>query len=573
MTSPFQVVNQNKGGSDAGSSQVPVPTPRSPAGASFSIPPTPGAPVGEGVGAVPGGVAPASDLQPLIDDEIDEPIVEDEGPGFPPPVHEVAAPSIPGVMADGEPSVTFALPQLLMRLDLATLGFEVTALPPSAKMQVPLSLVKSQLSSGRVVLSLAQVMQYSDRGSKPVLSRANPGLQVSLPLKEIFRQMPADVLASRETQAPSVRAEAAALETPFSAGARKDAELLGGEVHSGSIASDVARPDAAELAGAPEAGGEAAEEMEAEDSAALQMKAFLERQEEPSDGEDVMDLFSDSEGAGDLQPFPEDYLSAADEPEEEIALSGEWEVDDLDALVVAEEPVVSEEEGGSPDDGYGDMVIEDEASTFEGNQSELQDPPEPYMEEMIEEPPAAESTIEPQPLPSVPVEEPTPVAPGRSVKPAVASGPSSAGGFGGIGFMGPSRDIELRAVFGSEDEFTPQRVAERTASLPGIAGCVIFDRESRVYGEQLPSDQGVSGLAETMSRVYERVTGLASDLGFASSEAFTLHSAQGILSFYGEGDICLGILHEAQDFEAGVREKLVLIARGASQILGAELSS
>ena len=59
----------------------------------------------------------------------------------------------------------------------------------------------------------------------------------------------------------------------------------------------------------------------------------------------------------------------------------------------------------------------------------------------------------------------------------------------------------------------------------------------------------------------------AADIGFASSEAFTLQTDRGVLSFFSEGETCLSILHRGANFEPGVREKLILITRGVARLV------
>ncbi len=693
--SPFQVVNRNQGGGATTGSE-PVEAAQSLSSASFDPVPQARTQPAPGAGSDSGGpFAQVGDSTPTPalaeePEAVETPIPpQNFQPAAPQQLEAQAQPDSEtapsrAIMPNGEPALIFSLPQLLMRLDADALGIEPTTVPLSGQIQVPLSLVKPQLTTGRVSLSVAQLMQYSDQISKPILSAANPGVQVTLPLKDVFRQLPADVLQSR--QRPAQPQEDSDIETPFSEGARQDAEQSVDVAVAKQVEARQKEPETdAEAVIQPETVPKAEEPTaEEEDDAAALMKAFLAeqsasagREEEPTaeaveaeppaievETEDfaeeapvpaitpAADLAGDDEE--EIHPFPDGFLQEA--PDLADSADGEIEsLDDLGAPVEAsnEQPeveVAATEEEGSPDDGYGDMIVvedeEDEQEEVAAEAAEIvadevgepaeaavvaepespaeeaadaaveaqEAPVEAEPEAAIEEPVAStheEEAVEPAELevePKVaaveaeevaePVQQPVPVpvvaetpAPAPAVAPAAqpavsvaiaasdppapAPGAKPAGshGFGGLDFQGPLRDLELRAVFGTEDDFAPQRIAELSSGLTGIAGCVIFDRQGRVFGEQLPPEQNEANLAEMMLRVYERVRGLASDLGFADSEAFTLHTSQGILSFYGEGDLCLSVLHETAEFPAGTAEKLALILHGTAKLLAAGPSS
>lgn len=139
--------------------------------------------------------------------------------------------------------------------------------------------------------------------------------------------------------------------------------------------------------------------------------------------------------------------------------------------------------------------------------------------------------------------------------------------FAGLGFSAaPMADLELRAIFASQEVFTPQKAVERTAGLPGVEGVVLFLRRGEVLANVLP--EGVARqFGQQIPSIFHRVQDLATDLGFAGSEVFTLHTSRGIISFFGHGESCLAILHGERGFEPGMREKLMLISRGVAALL------
>ena len=139
------------------------------------------------------------------------------------------------------------------------------------------------------------------------------------------------------------------------------------------------------------------------------------------------------------------------------------------------------------------------------------------------------------------------------------------GGFGGLGFQETPQDLELRVVFGSEESFTSQSVVNKTTQLPGIQGGMLFQRDGTILAHQLPDEEEAQLLVQ-MPKVFGSVQTFAQEMGFAQSETFTLNTGHNILSFFSDGDVCLSVSHDDQNFEIGVREKLLLIARGAARL-------
>tara|TARA_R110002096_G_scaffold24760_6_gene77930 strand:- start:5603 stop:7768 length:2166 start_codon:yes stop_codon:yes gene_type:complete len=539
--SPFQVANPKPGAAAVGEAPVDGVVSVPVAAVKSTIPPSS---FGPGPGAPGGGITERFDLSPQkpVGDQAVAPQLEVE----PQPELEKA------VTATGEPALLFGLVQLLMPMDASTLGIEPASIAPTARIKVPLMVVKSQLSSGRVSLSVAQLMQYADQPSKPFLAAANPNLQVALPLKDIFRQLPADALSPPQAKPP---VDAPPMETPFSEGARQDAVT--------TVAEVIATPSEPVRA-----------EEDADESAEM-MKAFLQTKKVPEVVPAPEDeVFTDEVDAeadtveSEIGAFPEVVLD-----EESVAASGQdeglGEFDALGAPMEIEIPT-AEEEDGSPDDGYGEMVTESsgpspvEAEVLGGDLV-------PDVDGLDE--PVAEQSVEVEREAAVVAPEETSNVASRPQVSAGARSANGAMGFGGLDFQAPARDLELRAVFGTEDQFTPQRIAELAANLPGIEGCVLFDSECRIFGEKVPLERAKEKLPETMCRVFDRVTGLAVDLGFETSEAFTIHTSHGVISFYSEGNLCLSVLHEDAGLPAGMSEKLVLIIRGAKRLIDCESGS
>lgn len=121
------------------------------------------------------------------------------------------------------------------------------------------------------------------------------------------------------------------------------------------------------------------------------------------------------------------------------------------------------------------------------------------------------------------------------------------------------RDIELRAVFGTNEAFTYKRVADLTANLPGVMACAIVGPGIVV---QAPRGRESGDLASRAGALVRSARDLAEATGMANSETFTFHTDSGVISLFTHGECCLTVSHAEGQFDPGVREKLILVARG-----------
>jgi hypothetical protein len=155
-----------------------------------------------------------------------------------------------------------------------------------------------------------------------------------------------------------------------------------------------------------------------------------------------------------------------------------------------------------------------------------------------------------------------------SVSPQAAPAESSWLRFDGVGFQPSVRDLELRAVFGRSETFTRQLAVELTAGMPGVAGCVLFAATGGVpvLAQSIVAQPEAGALLARTPRMFERIRGLAEDLGFDSGETFTLRTSQGVVSFFSQGGVCLSVLQEGERTDAGFWEKLILVACGMAAL-------
>jgi hypothetical protein len=177
-------------------------------------------------------------------------------------------------------------------------------------------------------------------------------------------------------------------------------------------------------------------------------------------------------------------------------------------------------------------------------------------------------------VPPVEAVAPEPVSK-PSPSPAPAASAVGAGGgesgwlrFEGIGFPSGVRDLELRAVFGRTEPFTRQLALDLTTGLPGVLGCVLFavSDGAEILARSGGSVSSASAMITRLPKMYQRIRGLAEDLGLESGETATVRTSQGLVSFFAQGSACLGVLQSGEGSDAGFFERLMLIARGVASL-------
>ena len=209
----------------------------------------------------------------------------------------------------------------------------------------------------------------------------------------------------------------------------------------------------------------------------------------------------------------------------------------------APQPVDEAESTGFFDELEAESTAQERETAAEGKDVESTPEPQPEVA------PAPAPQPKPGPAPAAPATTPAPQEPVAPIAAAPAAAPRG----------GSLRDIELRAVFGTNEEFTFRRVADLTAQLPGVDACAIVGPGIVV---QAPRGREAIDLASRAGSLVKSARDLAEATGMANSETFTFHTEQGVISIFTHEDCCLTICHTDGQFDPGVREKLILVARG-----------
>ena len=137
----------------------------------------------------------------------------------------VAAPMVvPPPVSAAEVKIGLPLLPILKSLPPIQLTGDPSSVPAEARLELPFALIEPQLAAGRISVT-AKVFETSLPADYRSLFQAGPGaMDVSLPLQEVLKNLPAASLRMRDDQEEQEAGENFA--TPFSAKAEEDAKLL-----------------------------------------------------------------------------------------------------------------------------------------------------------------------------------------------------------------------------------------------------------------------------------------------------------------------------------------------------------
>jgi predicted regulator of Ras-like GTPase activity (Roadblock/LC7/MglB family) len=191
---------------------------------------------------------------------------ESEAPVVPAVVPTVAAQSA----SPAEVKIVLPLLPILRNLPPMQLTGDAGSVPAGASVELPFSLIEPQLATGRISVT-AKVFEVSLPAEHRGLFQAGEGaVDVSLPLQEVLKNLPAASLRMRDDQVEQEAGQNFA--TPFSAKAEEDAKLLNvplTPVAKQVVASEVEVPPPALATAVPgEAGVALSTENKAADTAA-----------------------------------------------------------------------------------------------------------------------------------------------------------------------------------------------------------------------------------------------------------------------------------------------------------------
>jgi predicted regulator of Ras-like GTPase activity (Roadblock/LC7/MglB family) len=162
---------------------------------------------------------------------------------------KVSARVVPETARVAEVKIALPLLPILKGLPPLQLTGDPSCVPSDVRFELPFALIEPQLASGRVSVT-AKVFEVSIPVSFRGLFQAGPGaLDVSLPLQEVLKNLPAASLRMRDDQEEQDAGQNFA--TPFSAKAEEDAKRF--NVPATPVAKPVVPEPVAEIAEPPKA--------------------------------------------------------------------------------------------------------------------------------------------------------------------------------------------------------------------------------------------------------------------------------------------------------------------------------
>lgn len=489
-------------------------------------------------------------------------------PAFPPPSFPAAPPAAPAPAAPApvpvdDRKIELGLAAILRGLPSSLLAGEASSVPDDVNVTLPFALIEPQLSQGRIIVPRETFLQAMPEAHRPLLSGDGDASDIPLPLQEVFQKLPANALSLRADQ---VAAETGTYyPTPFSQKADEDAQRFADSATVLSPAAPV-KPPAPDAPAAPVtppeplrnevappkpglANADAAEtatDVSFDTIRASASPGDVALLAEPVADDPRRDVPLDLAGEAAPVVLP-DALSVPGEPAAKISVEArettpakdvhpdEHPVADASASlpeIVTPEPVAAAVEPALPPVDLSPVSL---------HTADLR-PPQPAI---AETPTAAPEPVSApnldHALPSVPVvkEKEVRVAP---VRPA------------------PADEGVLQALFMTEDEMDAKGLVKLVCQMPGVNGCaVMFEDGLRLAGNFPDGDtEGFSAMAPPF---YKKAARFVSELELGSLLTFTLHTDNGLLSFFMHDNICLSVRHTGRGFVPGVREKLEIVTR------------
>lgn len=117
----------------------------------------------------------------------------------------------------------------------------------------------------------------------------------------------------------------------------------------------------------------------------------------------------------------------------------------------------------------------------------------------------------------------------------------------------------LRALLGTDEALTLDRVVQLTSELPGIAACALVSGEE-VLASSAARTSDAKAFRTQAAELARSLHTLAPLIGIEEAETFTLNTDSRLITFCFPGRTTLGVLHDREP-TLGLRDKLTLVAR------------
>ncbi len=406
-------------------------------------------------------------------------------------------PVVGAASPEAEDHVRLSLASVLRSVSMAELGFDPSNVPEVVSVSFPLSLIRPQLASGKVEVTLPEILAGVAEKFQPAFARARPSLIAVLPLSDLFHAMPSAIPVAAPEPPPA--APPASFQTPFQSHATVDAVRI-------------PQPPPTPVPVLPEPQQEPAIALETfypQPPAAVVAPVIL-----PSFITPHADLG---------EPHPASTLN--DPPPQHLPLRGA--APQLAPAMQMPAPLPP-------------LLQPPPAATLPPIISDAR----PRWEPSLAAPPvlkAVEETLVPLP--------PLPAAPA----PAPASQDFQ------FGYKEHPAQMALHHWLQATGEMTPQHTVNHVGKLPGVRAAVLISAATMASTGESSCPHAL--FFDKAKLRYQSLKLMLENMDQPTEGSFTMRFDQLVTTFFLAGDICLAVLQDAANLEETLRDKLSLVTR------------
>lgn len=424
----------------------------------------------------------------------------------PPDKHTAAvSPDQSAQRQEADNSVKLQLGKALRFLSVDVLGFSAKNVPETVYSEIPARAIEPRNPNGSVTMPLSVLVSGLESVYRSAFNQADMSANVTIPADALPDESMMSAPPKVETapvspiNAAHRSMSSASVESPFAAYAREDAEKYEAAARESSPTEDSQRPDQQQPTGdAAEVSGHGgfSEDTRALKDLSKRLSAFREQthgKQAPEDNTPVTPVSADQ--VKPLAPLSGIPVTSAPDPQPKFR--------DL------------QEVNKVPDGG--------EQSFLQTKTSPVA-PPEPE--------PAPESEPKPTPqLPQVSVDE-------------------------DYDEDDEWKQVELKAVFGLENNLKPKDVFELVLQLDGVRSAAFIEEQETKF-----STNGFGDMAPMLGDLIDKVQQLCNEIGIHGTQSFAIQINGGSVAFFSEGSATLAVMAKGGEISRASKYRIIVILR------------
>ncbi|MGI8438261.1 MAG: roadblock/LC7 domain-containing protein, partial [Chthoniobacterales bacterium] len=131
-------------------------------------------------------------------------------------------------------------------------------------------------------------------------------------------------------------------------------------------------------------------------------------------------------------------------------------------------------------------------------------------------------------------------------------------------FPEPVKRSALQEMLKTDDEVDARKAIEYVGQLAGVKACAVHFRDGLSLAGKLPDELGVEGLSAMAPSLLLKIENHMSESTLGPLQTMTLCCAQGAISFFTHGNLCLTALHEKAELASETRVRVTEVVRELS---------